>query len=110
MRTLVWVSRHELTQLNHEILRKVFGDYEIVQFKETVNDIQELIKFADDNNADAYIVVLPPHLIQQLLSRDKRPVYRFIVERKIDEQGNAEFIPVGLERIVEIKIVTERIV
>ena len=107
---MVWVSRHELNEKNREILQKAFKEYEVVQCRETVKDIRELIEFADKEGADAYIVVLPPHLIQQLLSKDKRPVYRFIVERKVDKEGNAEFTPVGLERIVRVEIVTERVI
>jgi len=107
---LVWVSRHELTDLNKQILQKAFGDFDVVQFKDTVQDIKQLRQFADQHRADAYVVVLPPHLIQQLLAIDQRPIYRFIVERKVDEQGNAVFTPIGLEQIKEIKVVTERIV
>ena len=106
----VWVSRHELTDLNKQILKKAFGDFDVVQFKDTVQDIKDLKQFADQRGADAYIVVLPPHLIQQLLAIDKRPIYRFIVERKVNEQGDVTFTPIGLERIKEIKVVTERIV
>ncbi len=107
---LVWVSRHELTEKNHEILKKAFGEYEIVQYKNTINNIEELIEFADEHGADAYIAVLPPNLIQELLVKDKRPIYRFVVERILKENGEAEFIPVGLEAILKIEIVTERIV
>jgi len=107
---LVWVSRHELTQRNNKILKQAFNDYEVTQFAETVNDVKELKAFADEVKADAYVVVLPPHLIQQLLAIDKRPIYRFIVERRLKENGEAEFIPIGLERIKEIKVVSERIV
>jgi len=110
MKRIVWVSRHGLDERNHRILQEAFKDYEIVQYKETVKDVGELIEFADENEADVYIVVLPPHIVQQLLSKDKRPVYRFIVERKVDEEGNAEFTPVGLEKIVEVRIVTEKVV
>jgi len=106
----VWVSRHELTDLNKQILQKAFGDFDVVQFKDTVQDIRQLKEFADQSKADAYIVVLPPHLIQQLMQVDKRPIYRFIVERRLKENGEVEFIPIGLEQIKEIKVVTERIV
>ena len=107
---LVWVSRHKLTSENHEILKRAFGDYEVVQFSQTVTDVSELVKFANENDADAYVVVLPPHLIQQLMNADRKPIYRFTVERIVDESGNAVFTPIGLERIVETRIVTERIV
>ena len=107
---LVWVSRHELTPQNHEILKHAFGDYSVVQYADTINDVGDLKTFADKHGADAYVVVLPPHLIQQLMNADRRPVFRFVVERTVDENGNATFVPIGLERIVEIKVVTERIV
>jgi len=108
---LVWVSRHELNEKNLEILRKAFGDIvEVLQYKETVRDVNELVRFAESHNADAFVVVLPPHLIQQLLQATDKPVYRFIVERKVKENGEVEFTPVGLERIVRIEVVTERVV
>ena len=107
---LVWVSRHELNEKNNEILKRAFGDYEIVRFSQTVTDVSELVKFANENDADAYVVVLPPHLIQQLMNADRRPIYRFVVNRIVDESGNATFVPIGLERIVKIEVVTERIV
>ena len=106
---IVWVSRHELNQKNHEILRKAFGKYEIVQYKETVTDVRVLKAFADLNKADAYVVVLPPHIIMQLMRIDKRPVYRFIVERNL-LKDEVVVTPVGLERIVKIEITAERIV
>ena len=107
---LVWVSRHELTDLNKQILQKAFGDFDVVQFADTVQDVKELKAFADQHKADAYIIVLPPHLTQQLMQTDKRPIYRFVVERRLKENGEAEFIPIGLEQIKEIRVVTERIV
>jgi len=33
-----------------------------------------------------------------------------VVDRKVKEDGSVEFVPIGLERIKEIKVVTERIV
>lgn len=110
MQTLLWVSRHELTDRNHSILRKAFGEYEVVQYRETVQDVKQLKQYADENGVDAYIVVLPPNLIMELMKIDRRPIYRFITERKVDEQGNAIFTPIGLEKIEEIKIVTTHIV
>lgn len=107
---LLWVSRHALNEKNHEILKKAFNDYEVYQYSQTVRDVSELVAFADQHNIDAYIVVLPPHIVQQLLAIDRRPIYRFVVER-IDKGGNeVEFVPVGLERILRIEVVTERVV
>jgi len=107
---IVWVSRHDLNEKNYEILEKAFGDVEVYQYSDTVKDVPELIEFADEVGADAYVVVLPPHLIMELQKKDKRPIYRFVVERIVNDDGSVTVIPVGLERVVEVKIVTERIV
>ena len=53
---LVWVSRHELTQKNHEILKRAFGNVDIVQFKDTVQDVRDLKAFADQHGAAAYVL------------------------------------------------------
>jgi len=107
---IVWVSRHKMTRENCDILRRAFSEFEVVQYSNTVKNVKELIEFANREGADVYIVVLPPHIVQQLLSKDKRPVYRFIVEREVDETGNVKVIPVGLERIVRIEIITEKVI
>ncbi len=106
---LVWVSRHDLTNENWKILEKAFGKVEVFQYKETVKDVKELKEFADRHDANGYIVVLPPHFIMDLMKIDNRPIYRFVVNRIII--GNeVEYIPIGLERVIEIHVVTERIV
>ena len=108
---VVWVSRHELNEKNMNILKKAFGDgVEVIQYSDTVKDVRDLVEFAVVNNADAFVVVLPPHLIQQLLSVTKLPICRFVVEREVREDGEVEFTPIGLERIVRIVVETERIV
>ena len=108
---IVWVSRHELNEKNHEILKKAFGEYEVVQYKETVKDVAELLDFARNVMADALIVVLPPNILQELIQKKGSiSVYRFTVERIVKEDGSVKFIPTGLEEIVEIKIVTRRVV
>ena len=110
MTRLVWVSRHSLLPENHTILRKAFGEYEVFQYDKTIERIEELIEFANKVHADAYVVVLPPNLIAELIQKDKRPVYRFLVTRTVKDDGSAEFRPYGLEIIKEIRVVTERIV
>jgi len=107
---LVWVSRHELNEKNKEILSKAFGHYEVYQYKDTVNNVSELIEFADSVDADAYVVVLPINLIADLIKADNRPIYRFIVNRILKDDGSVEFVPVGLEKIVKVELVTEKVV
>lgn len=108
---LVWVSRHSLTEKNWDILKCAFPQgVTLYQYRDTVSDVRELKEFADKVEADAYVVVLPPHLIQQLMQIDRRPIYRFVVDRKLLPDGEVIFDPVGLERIVKIEVVTERVV
>lgn len=110
MTKIVWVSKKPLTTDNVEILKQAFGDdLKIIQIARIidVNDVAEII---DYNGIDAkYIVLLPPHLIKQFLKYGVE-VYRFISERQLTEDGRAILTQVGLERIHDIKYVTERIV
>lgn len=106
---VVWISRHELNEKNKEILDRAFGEWRVEHWeKETVNG--EKLGLLKAFHPDAkFVVVLPPQLIAELLKHTTE-VYRFVVERKVDEQGNAEFIPIGLEKILRIDVVTERVV
>jgi hypothetical protein len=109
MTKVVWISRHKLNEANKEILTRAFGEWELVEWiRETVTttDLQELV----EKHKDAmFVVVLPPQLIAELLKFTPN-VYRFTVERTVDEHGNVVFTPVGLEKIVRVEIVTERVV
>lgn len=106
---VVWISRHELNERNREILDRAFGRWEIVEWVRDTVDVQMLRELAEKHRDAKFVVVLPPQLIMELL-RHTNEVFRFIVDRKVREDGSAEFIPIGLEKIKEIKIVTERIV
>ena len=108
---ILWVSRHALTPENMDILREAFGDdIMIKQIDRTLTpeDIRALIKkYGTDTK---YVVVLPPHLIQELLNAGAE-VYRFRVEREYDPETDQYVIrPVGLEQILEIKYVTRKVV
>ena len=110
MTKIVWVSKKPLTLDNVEILKQAFGeDLQIIQIAKTMdtNDVAEII---DYNGVDAkYIVLLPPHLIHQFTKQGVE-VYRFISQKQITEDGRSILTQVGLERIYEIKYITERIV
>jgi len=107
---IIWISRHPLSMENIEILRKAFGDdIRIRQVMKTLTE-EEIAELVDYNGTKTkYVVVLPPQLIQALL-KNGAEVYRFIVERQMDETGHVTIKPVGLEQVKEIKYVTERVV
>ena len=109
MEKIVWISRHELDERNKEILNKVFGNWELVAWiKETVTP-EKLKELTEEYSDAAFVVVLPPQLLAELL-RSTKEVYRFIINREVKEDGTAVFTPTGLERVVRIEIVTERVV
>lgn len=108
MKKVVWVSRHELNERNKEILNKAFGSWELVWIKETVTP-EDLRKLAEEYSDAAFVVVLPPQLLAEVLKYTKE-VYRFVVNREVKEDGTAVFTPVGLEKVIRIEIVTERVV
>ncbi len=108
--SVVWISRHPLNVQNIEILREAFGDeIAISQFSKTLTE-DELPSIVEYFGRDAkYVVVLPPNLIQKLLDLGVE-VYRFIVERRLNPDGTVVIVPVGLERVKEIRYITERVV
>jgi hypothetical protein len=106
---VVWISRHELNEKNREILTRAFGKWELAEWVRETVTAEDLKQLAEKHKDAKFVVVLPPQLIAELLKYTKE-VYRFVVDRRVDEQGNAVFIPIGLEKVVRIEIVTERIV
>lgn len=109
MKKIVWISRHELDERNKEILNKAFGSWELVKWvKDTVTP-EDLKKLAEEYSDAAFVVVLPPQLLAELI-KYTREVYRFVVNREVKEDGTAVFTPVGLERVLKIEVVTERLV
>jgi len=109
MKKIVWVSRHELTKRNEEILNKAFGNWELAKWVKDTVTAEELKRLSEEYSDAAFVVVLPPQLLAELL-KYTREVYRFIVNREVKEDGTAVFTPTGLERVVRIEIVTERLV
>jgi len=110
MTKVIWISRHPLNMKNIEILRKAFGeDITIKQLTKTLREeeVPDIVKY---NGKEAkYVVVLPPNLIQAFLNEGVE-VYRFVVERNLAEDGSVRIEPVGLERVKEIRYITERVV
>ena len=107
---VIWISRHPLNLQNIEILKKAFGEnITISQITKTLTP-EDVASIIEHNGKNAkYVVVLPPNLIQKFLEQGAE-VYRFIVERKLHDDGTVHIEPIGLERILEIKYTTERVV
>lgn len=106
---VVWVSRHKLNDLNRKILDKAFRRWVVVDWVKGTVSPDDLRMLVEKYNNAVFVVVLPPDLLMHLL-RYTDKVFRFIVERKVDNEGNAIFIPVGLEQVLEVSIKTRRVV
>jgi hypothetical protein len=109
IRKIVWISRHELNKKNKEILTRAFGEWEIAEWVRETVTAEDLKELTEKHKDAMFVVVLPPQLIAELLKFTPN-VYRFTVERTVAEHGNVVFTPVGLEKIIRIEIVTERVI
>jgi hypothetical protein len=98
-----------LNEANKEILTRAFGEWVLVEWVRETVTAEDLKELAEKHKDAKFVVVLPPQLIAELLKYTKE-VYRFVVDRRVDEQGSAVFIPIGLEKIIKIEVVTERVV
>lgn len=67
MKRVLWVSRHQMTPEQREDLERVMKDQvELVQYKDTVENIEDLKPFL--KNVQAAAVVLPPEMTAELVS------------------------------------------
>ncbi len=110
--TIIWISRHDLTPRNIELIERGFkrkiDELEIIHIMETV-DVEKLKELATLYNNAIFIVVLPIPLLMELLKLVPDRVYRFVVNRIDKGNGEVEFDPVALERVVKLEVVTEEV-
>lgn len=110
---IVWISRHNLTPENYEILSKAFGEgIPVFQIRETLDreDIKKLVDlFKDELETTAFVVVLPMDLTAELLKYTSN-VYKFTVARKVKEDGSVEVTPTGLVQVLKVEVKTKPIV
>ena len=117
MKTVLWVSRHEMTADQFSDLERVMGDkVHLLVFDDTVQDVSVLAPLLQQ--ADAAAVVMPLPLLAQMrrLTGDKpllcavsgrKPTGRM---RQLDD-GRQEkefaFVHMGWEQIVRLELETK---
>jgi len=108
---VVWVSRRPLTPEHIEILKKAFGKDIAIRQVDRALTVEGVLEMVEKHGEDAkYVTVLPPHLMKALVDTGVE-VYKFTVEREyIPEVGKFIAIPTGLERVLEVKYITEKVV
>ena len=81
MKKVLWVSRHEMTDAQFADLERGMGDrVELICQKDTIRNAKELLP--QIQLADAVAVVLPLHLLAEVLSlAGGKPVLQAVAER-----------------------------
>jgi hypothetical protein len=108
MKTVLWFSRHEMTEDQKNDLVRIYGKIQINQINKTISTAYELQD--DINNADIIAIVAPINLQQQFIKlAGEKPVISCRNKRIIDPTDNTkvEFVFDGWYRIVKIEIITE---
>ena len=80
MKNVLWISRHEMEEKQKEDLKRITGeDVRIIQWKETLNNIQEIKQKIEES--DIVAAVLPLDLLSRLLKEVKgKPVLQSVTE------------------------------
>ena len=81
MKSVLWISRHEMTTRQREDLERVMGgDVRLLPFRDSVRALSELTPLLDA--CDAVAAVLPPELLAGLLRlAGEKPVLRAVSGR-----------------------------
>lgn len=113
---VVWFSRHPMTELQSQDLKKVlverFGidadQTEVVQIDRTVQSVREIE--GDLADAAAIAIVAPLHLqIEFLRVAGQRPVLICRNHRIQAGEGQVQFVHAGWTRLLKVEVVTEEL-
>lgn len=119
MKTVLWVSRHEMDRAQREDLERIMGGpVRLLPWRDTVRDVLELAPALAE--ADAAAVVLPLDLLAQLLPlAEEKPVLQAVSARKatgrtlLTPDGKAEpefaYLHRGWRRVRRLELVTEEL-
>lgn len=117
MKTVLWVSRHEMDRTQREDLERIMGGpVRLLPWRDTVRDVRELAPALAE--ADAAAVVLPLDLLAQLLPlAEGKPVLQAVSARKatgrtvLTPSGETEpefvYVHKGWQRIRRLELVAE---
>lgn len=119
MKTVLWISRHKMTDSQRNDLERILGEsYEIDQWEETITEISTLASRIE--KADVIAAVLPPVMLSELMSIvGDKPVIQAVSGRKrtektlINANGTEEpefmFVHLYWEQIIKLVIETKRL-
>lgn len=119
MRTVLWVSRHEMTDAQLADLERIMeGSVRLLPWRDTVRDAAVLAPAVEE--ADAVAAVLPPELMAQLLRlAGEKPLLQAVSRRlptgrtRITPEGRREpefaFVHDCWQQVVRLEIETKKL-
>ncbi|MEM2365661.1 MAG: hypothetical protein QXL06_01830 [Nitrososphaerota archaeon] len=116
MKRILWISRHQPVERQKQELKRIFGDCEILQYRNMVRDADHVVELMTKSGADEIVTVLPMSIIMRLVEeKGIKPIYAVM---ETTEPEDADYIDHGsgraykfkkFVRIKEFKIVTEEL-
>ena len=119
MKTVLWISRHAMTDAQLADLCRVMGEpVRLLPWQDTVEDLSALLPLIRES--DAVAAVLPPELLGQLLKlAGDRPVLRAVGRRELtgrmnlSPEGKPEpeyrFVHDAWEQVLRVEVLTRRL-
>ena len=115
---ILWLSRHTLTEAQEADLHRIYGEFELKQYSDSVTGWQDVARIGED--CDVLAVVLPPAILADLTNprNNQKPVIRAKANRvetggvvvnpaTRKEEKEFRFEHAGWEKVVKIEVVTE---
>lgn len=109
---ILWLSRHDMSAKQYEELETAFGEITVIQHRNEVKNADEILSIGE--GCDVYAVILPPRILQELFQKSNVMIIRPVMNRSIIETTRCgpqvTLTHDYWERIVEMNIVTEKLI
>lgn len=115
---ILWLSRHDLTEEQIADLKRIYGEIEVKNFDQKVQNWRDVAKAGAD--CDVLAVVLPPAILADLTNpqNNTKPVIRAKANRVPTgntvvnpatgkEETEYRFKHAGWERVIKVEVVVE---
>ncbi len=106
---VLWFSRHNPTMVQLRDLEDKIGDFDYVQVSKTVENADEVLDIFEETESDAMVVVLPLPILADLVKKAPVKPIRAVMNRKINFDGSVTFEHDHFERVLDIKVETEKL-
>jgi len=105
---IIWLSRHEPTAEQEKKLRSIISFDKLIVVSKTISRSSEIKSLMSENEASEIVAVLPINLVSDLINREQIKPIRAVMNRQLDENGEATFIFSHFERVLSVAVETEK--